>query len=80
MIIGGIGGALVFVTIFVFIVVCLQIRFKHNGAIGGRSSARCQHFALTDVKAATDEFNDSFVIGNGGFGKVYKGYIDRHLI
>ncbi|MFS7947976.1 putative non-specific serine/threonine protein kinase [Helianthus anomalus] len=38
MIIGGIVGALVCDTIFVFIVACLQIRFKHNGAIGGRSS------------------------------------------
>ncbi|KAK9067169.1 hypothetical protein SSX86_014494 [Deinandra increscens subsp. villosa] len=39
-------------------------------------SDRCRRFTLTEVKAATDEFNDNFVIGNGGFGKVYKGYMD----
>ncbi|KAI3726175.1 hypothetical protein L1987_65972 [Smallanthus sonchifolius] len=40
-------------------------------------SDRCRRFSLTEVKAATNEFNDDFVIGNGGFGKVYKGYIDN---
>ncbi|KAI3760857.1 hypothetical protein L1987_51257 [Smallanthus sonchifolius] len=30
-------------------------------------SQRCLRFSLTEVKAATDEFNDDFVIGNGGF-------------
>ncbi|KAJ0754321.1 putative protein kinase RLK-Pelle-CrRLK1L-1 family [Helianthus annuus] len=39
-------------------------------------SDRCRRFSLREVKAATNEFNDDFVIGNGGFGKVYKGYID----
>ncbi|KAI3784927.1 hypothetical protein L1987_44035 [Smallanthus sonchifolius] len=40
-------------------------------------SDRCRRFSFTEVKAATNEFNDDFVIGNGGFGKVYKGYIDN---
>ncbi|KAM0033457.1 putative protein kinase RLK-Pelle-CrRLK1L-1 family [Helianthus debilis subsp. tardiflorus] len=40
-------------------------------------SDRCRRFSLTEVKAATREFNDDFVIGIGGFGKVYKGYIDN---
>ncbi|KAK1432934.1 hypothetical protein QVD17_09837 [Tagetes erecta] len=40
-------------------------------------SDRCRRFSLTEVKAATNEFNDDFVIGVGGFGKVYKGYIDN---
>ncbi|GKA36822.1 receptor-like protein kinase FERONIA [Tanacetum coccineum] len=39
-------------------------------------SDRCRRFLLTDVKAATNEFSDDCVIGHGGFGKVYKGYID----
>ncbi|GJT15990.1 receptor-like protein kinase FERONIA [Tanacetum coccineum] len=39
-------------------------------------SDRCRRFLLTDVKAATNEFSDDCVIGLGGFGKVYKGYID----
>ncbi|KAL8231457.1 hypothetical protein R6Q57_001235 [Mikania cordata] len=40
-------------------------------------SDRCRRFSFTEVKEATNEFNDEFVIGNGGFGKVYKGYIDN---
>ncbi|KAJ0754328.1 putative protein kinase RLK-Pelle-CrRLK1L-1 family [Helianthus annuus] len=40
-------------------------------------SDRCRRFSLKEVKAATNEFNDDFVIGIGGFGKVYKGYIDN---
>ncbi|KAM0039814.1 putative protein kinase RLK-Pelle-CrRLK1L-1 family [Helianthus debilis subsp. tardiflorus] len=39
-------------------------------------SDRCRRFSLTELKAATDEFDDIFIIGNGGFGKVYKGHID----
>ncbi|KAI3669941.1 hypothetical protein L6452_41441 [Arctium lappa] len=40
-------------------------------------SDRCRRFSLTEVKAATGEFNDNCIIGHGGFGKVYKGYIDN---
>nr|XP_043614431.1 receptor-like protein kinase FERONIA [Erigeron canadensis] len=40
-------------------------------------SDRCRRFSLREVKVATDEFNDNCVIGNGGFGKVYKGHIDN---
>ncbi|KAJ0754317.1 putative protein kinase RLK-Pelle-CrRLK1L-1 family [Helianthus annuus] len=40
-------------------------------------SDRCRHFSLSEVRAATNEFNDDFVIGIGGFGKVYKGYTDN---
>ncbi|KAK9067167.1 hypothetical protein SSX86_014492 [Deinandra increscens subsp. villosa] len=40
-------------------------------------SDRCRCFSLTEVKAATNEFNDNFVIGRGGFGMVYRGYIDN---
>ncbi|XP_054807806.1 receptor-like protein kinase ANXUR1 [Prosopis cineraria] len=36
----------------------------------------CRHFSLQEVKYATKSFNESQVIGVGGFGKVYKGVID----
>ncbi|GLU01786.1 hypothetical protein SLE2022_190700 [Rubroshorea leprosula] len=36
----------------------------------------CRHFSITQIKAATQDFNDQFLIGIGGFGNVYKGIID----
>ncbi|CAL9014170.1 unnamed protein product [Prunus brigantina] len=36
----------------------------------------CRYFPLAEIKVATQNFNDSFIIGVGGFGNVYKGYID----
>ncbi|KAL3520840.1 hypothetical protein ACH5RR_018989 [Cinchona calisaya] len=37
------------------------------------TSYRC--FSLAEIESATQNFNDAFVIGQGGFGKVYKGVI-----
>ncbi|KAH6791930.1 Malectin/receptor-like protein kinase family protein [Perilla frutescens var. hirtella] len=36
----------------------------------------CRHFSLLEMKIATSDFDDNFVIGDGGFDKVYKGLID----
>ncbi|KAJ0526946.1 putative protein kinase RLK-Pelle-CrRLK1L-1 family [Helianthus annuus] len=82
-IIGGIGGALVFLSILVLIVSRKQRRAKHYSATEDKSSHstlpsdRCRRFSIKEVRAATNEFNDDFVIGIGGFGKVYKAYIDN---
>ncbi|KAF9593890.1 hypothetical protein IFM89_025824 [Coptis chinensis] len=35
-----------------------------------------KHFALAEFRLATNNFDDSLVIGVGGFGKFYKGEID----
>ncbi|XWS47486.1 hypothetical protein CRYUN_Cryun14cG0156400 [Craigia yunnanensis] len=35
----------------------------------------CQCLRLAEIQAATSNFDDSFVIGRGGFGNVYKGFI-----
>ncbi|KAM0039812.1 putative protein kinase RLK-Pelle-CrRLK1L-1 family [Helianthus debilis subsp. tardiflorus] len=40
-------------------------------------SNRCRRFTLQEVKSATNKFNDNCCIGSGGFGKVYKGYMDN---
>ncbi|KAG7983844.1 hypothetical protein I3843_04G126900 [Carya illinoinensis] len=39
-------------------------------------SALSRYFSLAEIKAATNNFEDTFIIGVGGFGNVYKGYID----
>ncbi|KAK9924884.1 hypothetical protein M0R45_033230 [Rubus argutus] len=36
----------------------------------------CRYFSLAVIKAATENFNVSSIIGVGGFGNVYKGWID----
>ncbi|KAK2996049.1 hypothetical protein RJ640_029597 [Escallonia rubra] len=39
------------------------------------SSSSSRRFSLADIQSATDNFSDDLVIGQGGFGKVYKGSI-----
>ncbi|GKE37609.1 concanavalin A-like lectin/glucanase [Tanacetum coccineum] len=34
----------------------------------------CNHFSLDEIRSATKDFSEAFVVGQGGFGKVYKGY------
>ena len=36
----------------------------------------CRRFSLAEIKKATNDFADDLVIDEGGFGKVYKGFID----
>ncbi|KAM7462735.1 hypothetical protein LguiA_030856 [Lonicera macranthoides] len=40
----------------------------------------CRRFLLNDILLATNHFDDALVIGQGGFGKVYKGVIDNGTI
>ncbi|KAG6720813.1 hypothetical protein I3842_03G080400 [Carya illinoinensis] len=36
----------------------------------------CRYFSIVEIKAATNNFDRRLVIGAGGFGNVYKGYVD----
>ncbi|MCH93709.1 receptor-like protein kinase feronia-like, partial [Trifolium medium] len=36
----------------------------------------CRYFTIAEIRAATNNFDDVFIIGVGGFGNVYKGCID----
>ncbi|XP_009593137.1 probable serine/threonine-protein kinase PIX13 [Nicotiana tomentosiformis] len=46
-----------------------------NGQILPHSSLRM--FSFTELKAATRNFRNDTVLGEGGFGKVYKGWLDE---
>ncbi|KAI3771388.1 hypothetical protein L6452_02551 [Arctium lappa] len=39
------------------------------------SAQPCHHFSLAEIQSATNDFDDQLVIGEGGFGKVYKGCV-----
>ena len=39
-------------------------------------SSWCRYFSLVEIKEATNNFDNVFIIGAGGFGNVYKGYIN----
>ncbi|XP_063935665.1 serine/threonine-protein kinase PBL35-like isoform X1 [Daucus carota subsp. sativus] len=41
-------------------------------------SSELKNFRFDEIRAATREFNDASVIGEGGFGCVYKGWIDEN--
>ncbi|KEH21705.1 feronia receptor-like kinase [Medicago truncatula] len=36
----------------------------------------CRYFTIAEIRAATKNFDDENIIGVGGFGNVYKGFID----
>lgn len=55
-----------------------------KSTISGGASSRisiaaaglCRHFSIKEIKQGTKNFDESLVIGVGGFGKVYKGTVD----
>ncbi|PWA56808.1 protein kinase domain-containing protein [Artemisia annua] len=78
LIIGGAGGGLVLLSVLLVLVLYLRKRTKHHTTTNNKPSPPsdcCHRFSLRQVKVATNKFNENNVIGNGGFGKVYKGYI-----
>ncbi|XP_057427210.1 receptor-like protein kinase ANXUR1 [Lotus japonicus] len=48
-----------------------------SGNISAMAQGLCRFFSLQEMKQATKNFDESNVIGVGGFGKVYKGVIDN---
>ncbi|XP_014496883.2 receptor-like protein kinase FERONIA [Vigna radiata var. radiata] len=87
-----VAGAVFAVVLLSFMVVFFIKNLKQNVAVyknqkdgtsrgGGSGSSSlptnlCRHFSIAEIRAATNNFDQLFVVGAGGFGDVYKGYID----
>ncbi|XP_021817139.1 receptor-like protein kinase FERONIA, partial [Prunus avium] len=82
-IVGGVHCGMLLLCALGFLVFRQRLKAKEWGPFSFLATHRthgpsylCRYFTLAEIKAATRNFDDSFIIGVGGFGNVYKGCID----
>ncbi|XP_058187709.1 receptor-like protein kinase FERONIA [Rhododendron vialii] len=69
---------LIVFSVIVFQWRCLSENSARRTLSLSTSEGLCRRFSLAELMSVTNNFNDEFVIGSGGFGKVYKALIDDH--
>ncbi|KAM3760917.1 hypothetical protein ACB098_01G229300 [Castanea mollissima] len=83
-IIAVVGGGVSGFTILLILVVLIfrlaeRVKDSDNSTKASGSTLPCslsRYFSLAEIIAATNNFDKVLIIGAGGFGDVYKGYID----
>ncbi|XP_066377182.1 U-box domain-containing protein 35-like [Miscanthus floridulus] len=50
---------------------------KNRGSSGMSHEVRYRRYAIEEIEHATDNFNDARKVGEGGYGPVYKGFLDH---
>ncbi|KAM7488642.1 hypothetical protein LguiB_026126 [Lonicera macranthoides] len=68
---------IVMVLLNVFVYKLRQLQEENSGdKLSKLCSGRlCRRFSLAEILSATNGFDDSLIIGQGGYGKVYRGVI-----
>ncbi|KAA8530457.1 hypothetical protein F0562_005166 [Nyssa sinensis] len=87
-VVGGVLSGVVALSVLGFLIFLHRRRVKEtrgaskltNTSNAYLPSDICRHFSLAEMKTATNNFDRIFIIGRGGFGDVYKGYIDGGAI
>uniref|UniRef100_A0A1J3D7T5 Putative receptor-like protein kinase n=1 Tax=Noccaea caerulescens TaxID=107243 RepID=A0A1J3D7T5_NOCCA len=49
---------------------------SHTSSATSLPSDLCRRFSISEIKSATNNFEEKLIVGVGGFGSVYKGRID----
>ncbi|KAG4937511.1 hypothetical protein JHK85_052430 [Glycine max] len=49
---------------------------SHGDGSSSLPTNLCRHFSIEEIRTATKNFDELFIVGTGGFGNVYKGYIE----
>ncbi|XP_030452235.2 receptor-like protein kinase FERONIA [Syzygium oleosum] len=84
--IAGIASGSALLSLLAFFLYWRRNRAKDSTSSDANKSAKtqrsslpsylCPNFSLAEVRRATSNFDKAFIIGVGGFGNVYKGYVD----
>ena len=70
-------GGVALLSIIVVIVLCWRRLGKSKKReVLSVPKEQCRQFSLAEIRAATNNFDKALVIGEGGFGRVFKGYIN----
>ncbi|XP_022759901.1 receptor-like protein kinase FERONIA, partial [Durio zibethinus] len=64
------------ISLLFFLILRIRSGKFANNSNRALPSDICRHFSLREIKAATNNFDKNFIIGRGGFGDVYKGFIN----
>ncbi|KAM7488644.1 hypothetical protein LguiB_026128 [Lonicera macranthoides] len=75
-------NVMIFVMVLLNVVVYKLRQLQDANSAGDNlnelfSLRHCRRFSLAEILLATNHFDDSLFLGEGGFGKVYKGFIDN---
>ncbi|XVE85704.1 hypothetical protein DITRI_Ditri17bG0112000 [Diplodiscus trichospermus] len=65
------------ISICIYLVAFLRKRKTESTRKNTRNSSRYRSFSISEIKRATDNFDEEKLIDRGGFSLVYKGYIDQ---